>query len=73
MSSNTNMLFATAAVGLCAAIYFLTPTKSAHVNSQREQFDQDLKDLSKIPLSLWNPQHTPVPGDENWKYNYNRS
>lgn len=73
MSSNNNMQIATAAVGLFAALYFLTPAKPVHVNSQREQFDQDLRDLNKIPLSVWDPHATPRPGQPGWEYNYNRS
>ncbi len=73
MSTNTEKLLITAAVG-AVLYYMLKPASSkAHVNSQQEQFYQDLRDIDKLPLSLWDPNHTPRPTDFNWRYNFDRS
>lgn len=73
MSSNSEIFFMAAAAAAAAAALYMLATTPEKPHSQQDTFMQALHDLDKIPKSVWDPLHTPIPGDWNWKYNYNRS
>lgn len=70
MSSDSQQtMFIIGGIGLVALMYFTMP----RTLSQSEQFRLDFRNLSKMPISQYDPLHTPVPGQKGWEYNYNRS
>lgn len=56
-------------LGLALLIFMKKPGKL----SQSDQFKEDLRNLNKIPISSYDPMHTPAPGQTGWEFNYNRS
>lgn len=71
MSSNQNVLIL-GGIGVAVLIFIMIQPAERPL-SQSEQFMEDLKNLSKIPKSSWDPDNTPLPGQPGWEFNFNRS